>query len=73
MNPFFEDTTTQHRAILTNSKEVAALGEKANVISTRWYDEVPPMNELIIKAKSMNKDVITIETQVITEKSYEVL
>lgn len=72
MKPFFEETQTSYRALLSNANDIAADGENAEVVATRWYDEEPPMDQLIEKAKELGKDVITMEEQIITQMSYEV-
>lgn len=72
MKPFFEETRTSYRALLSNAEDVADNGEQAEVMTTRWYDKELPMDELIKEAKENDKDVITIETETITQRSYEV-
>lgn len=70
MKPFFEETETSYRALLSNAEDVFAERENAEVIATRWYDTEPPLDQLIMKAKELNKDVITIEEQILTQRSY---
>lgn len=72
MIPFNEITHSMYRALLANADDVAKNGDNAEVSTSHWYDEEPPMDELVKKAKELDKDVITIETHTITLRNYEV-
>lgn len=72
MKPFFEETITSHRAILTKDEDVVTNKENAEAVITGWYDQELPMDQLIQKAQELNKNVITIETKTITQRSYVV-
>jgi len=72
MKPFFEEKHVQHRALLSRAEEVAEKGDQAEVVSSYWYDEEPPLKEVVKTAKERGFDVITIESVTTVQKGYEV-
>lgn len=75
MEPVASNKVVNSRIIMANSKELSEKGKDTEIVSSGWYSgEIPlPLDRMITdKAKELGKDLITIVTETIEQKVYEV-
>lgn len=65
-------TELKFRALLARSDEVRENGGQAEVSTSKWYEEKPPLDQVARRAKGLGCDVVSIETVVITIETYAV-
>lgn len=72
MEPLQTGSEVKFRALLTNAKEFQEKGPDTEMRTTRWYDEEPPLKEVMGVAKEKGYDLVIIEEMKLTMRTFKV-